>query len=95
VLIAHATNDLDIPYTHSEVLFSAFLEPHLPPLDIPENPFAMTPDEWETFSSRQTVRQRKREEITRTSEIAGFGTVEEFEADGRRVMWVKNVSRGT
>ncbi|KAF8918827.1 Alpha/Beta hydrolase protein [Mucidula mucida] len=38
VVIVHAENDWDIPYTHSEVLFNAFLEPHLPSVKLPKTP---------------------------------------------------------
>ncbi|THH20634.1 hypothetical protein EW146_g750 [Bondarzewia mesenterica] len=32
ILLVHAEDDWDIPYTHSETLFGAFVEPHLPQL---------------------------------------------------------------
>jgi len=32
LLIVHAENDWDIPHSHSQTLFDAFLDQHLPPL---------------------------------------------------------------
>ncbi|KAF5330257.1 hypothetical protein D9758_014440 [Tetrapyrgos nigripes] len=91
VLIAHAENDFVIPYTHSEVLFNAFLEPLLPSVKLPRNPASLTTDEWASFTSQLSLRKESREEIVATTKIENFGTIEEFaDTDGDRdVVFVK------
>ncbi|KAG6900397.1 hypothetical protein C0993_011385 [Termitomyces sp. T159_Od127] len=81
VLIVHAEDDWDIPYTHSRVLFDAFLKPYLPLVDIPNGP-ELTQESWETFWAQREVWTQKRAEILKTTEIRNFGAVEEFEAEG-------------
>ncbi|KAJ3994102.1 Alpha/Beta hydrolase protein [Lentinula boryana] len=78
VLIAHAENDWDIPYTHSEVLFNAFLEPLLPNVDIPSDPVSTTKEDWSAFSAQIAARKNRRENIVTTTQLPKFGVVEEF-----------------
>ncbi|KAL0578946.1 hypothetical protein V5O48_003037 [Marasmius crinis-equi] len=89
VLIAHAENDWDIPYTHSEVLFNAFLEPLLPDVSLPSNPATLNKDEWSAFSNQITSRNAKRDDIVTKTTFPYFGTVQEFSEGGREVIFVK------
>ena len=45
LLIVHAEDDWDIPYKHSQAIFDAFLEPHLPALSEITVPMAGSPEE--------------------------------------------------
>ncbi|KAG7443181.1 alpha/beta-hydrolase [Guyanagaster necrorhizus] len=89
VTIAHAENDWDIPYTHSETLFNAFLEPHLPTVKLPTNPSALSKEDWATFTSQVSARKERREELVTHTKLDNFGTVEEFTDGNRDVMLVK------
>ncbi|KAG6908332.1 hypothetical protein DXG01_005243 [Tephrocybe rancida] len=93
VLIAHAEDDWDIPYTHSVVLFEAFLKPSLPPLDLPEG-LSVTQESWEKFWAQRDIWTTKRAEIVTTTELPNFGTIEEFTADDRKVLFVKTLAGG-
>jgi abhydrolase domain-containing protein 12 len=90
VLIAHAEDDWDIPHSHSDVLFEAFLDPLLPNMVIPQEPLSLTNDEWNDFTRRQKERSLKRKEIVETTVIPNFGTVSETR-DGRSVTLVKTL----
>ncbi|KDR82621.1 hypothetical protein GALMADRAFT_112458 [Galerina marginata CBS 339.88] len=94
VLIGHAENDWDIPHTHSDVLFQAFLDPHLPPVDTPENPFTLTQEDWDVVIKQQLARKTKREEIIKCKKIDNFGKVEEFLDGDRKVVLVKTLVGG-
>jgi abhydrolase domain-containing protein 12 len=94
VLIAHAENDWDIPDSHSDILFHAFLERQLPPLDIPSNFLAMSKEDWEIVESQQKARQNKRNEILKSTTLANFGRIDEFSEDGRKVVLVKTLAGG-
>ncbi|KAG6832021.1 hypothetical protein H0H92_006057 [Tricholoma furcatifolium] len=93
VLIAHAEDDWDIPYTHSRVLFDAFLKPCLPQLDVPEG-LSVTEELWEKFQAQHQAWNTKRSEIVATTIVPKFGTVEKFEADGRQVVLVQTLFGG-
>lgn len=95
MLIAHAENDYDIPHTHSDALFHAFLEDHLPPLTLPDNPFSATPEDWKVVADQQVLRNAKRKTIVESRSINNFGTVDEFTEDnGRKVTLVKTLAGG-
>ncbi|KAF8902339.1 Alpha/Beta hydrolase protein [Gymnopilus junonius] len=96
VLIAHAENDWDIPDSHSDALFQAFLDPHLPPVDTPENPFSTTQEEWNVVTKQQAARTKKREEIVKSTTINRFGRVDEFVDAGhdRKIVLVKTLAGG-
>ncbi|KAG6865507.1 hypothetical protein C0991_001937 [Blastosporella zonata] len=93
VMIAHAEDDWDIPYTHSVVLFDAFLKPSLPSLDLPEG-LSVTQESWEKFWAQRDAWNAKRVELLTTTELPNFGTVEQFEGDGRKVVFVKTLAGG-
>ena len=94
VLIAHAENDWDIPDSHSDILFQAFLERQLPPLDIPSNVLAMSKEDWTLVEGQQRARQNKRNEILKSTTLANFGRIDEFSEDGRKVVLVKTLAGG-
>jgi abhydrolase domain-containing protein 12 len=92
VLIAHAENDWDIPDSHSDVLFQAFLERQLPPLDIPSNVLAMSKQDWEIVEGQQKARQNKRNEILKSTSWVNFGRIDEFSENGRKIVLVKTLA---
>ncbi|KAG7088624.1 hypothetical protein E1B28_012597 [Marasmius oreades] len=91
VLIAHAVNDWDIPYTHSEVLFNAFLESHLPSVELPSNPAALSKEQWSRFTNQITARNAKMDEIVDTTNFPYFGTVKRFSEGERDIVFVKTL----
>jgi len=93
-LIAHAENDWDVPYAHSEVLFGAFLEPYLPEMSVPQNGGTLSAEDWEQFKIQSEARSVRRNDIVQRKELRNFGTVEEFEAGGRKVVFVKTLAGG-
>ncbi|KAJ7043834.1 Alpha/Beta hydrolase protein [Mycena alexandri] len=93
ILIAHAENDWEIPYTHSEALFDTFLDPLLPSSpSFPSN--TLSQDEWATFTEQFSKRKEAREEIVTTVELHNFGTVQECMESGRRVVLLKTLAGG-
>jgi abhydrolase domain-containing protein 12 len=92
VLIAHAENDWEIPDSHSDVLFQAFLERQLPPLDIPSNVLAMSKQDWKIVEDQQKARQNKRNEILKSTTLVNFGRIDEFSENGRKVVLVKTLA---
>ncbi|KAG6837607.1 hypothetical protein H0H93_006128 [Arthromyces matolae] len=91
VLIAHAENDWDIPYTHGRVLFDAYLKPHLPPLDLPEG-LNVVHESWEKFLAQREAWTVKRAEIVTTTVLPHFGIVEEFEIEGRKIVFLQTLA---
>ncbi|KAE9401089.1 alpha/beta-hydrolase [Gymnopus androsaceus JB14] len=93
VLIAHAENDWDIPYTHSEALFNAFLDPLLPSVDLPSDLVSTTKEDWSAFTAQIAARKTQRENIVTTTRMTNFGVMEEFPGGGapreREVTFVK------
>ncbi|KAJ6466383.1 Alpha/Beta hydrolase protein [Mycena sanguinolenta] len=95
VLIAHAENDWEIPYSHSQALFDTFLDPLLPATpQLPANAAAFTQEEWSSFTDRIAKRKDLREEIVTTVELRNFGTVHEFTESGRKVTFVHTLAGG-
>ncbi|TRM61167.1 Alpha/Beta hydrolase protein [Schizophyllum amplum] len=88
VVVAHSENDYDIPYTHSEALFEAFLEPLLPAIRS-----AVARDAHDPGAQGPL----RREDIVKITPIHNFGTVEEFvdsRGGGRKVTFVKALAGG-
>jgi abhydrolase domain-containing protein 12 len=82
LLIVHAENDWDIPHSHSQTLFDAFLEQHLPPL--PEIAAAMVGASDEVAERMAKLSQERgalRQELVATNDIARVGRVEVFSKD--------------
>ncbi|KAF8158229.1 Alpha/Beta hydrolase protein [Crassisporium funariophilum] len=94
VLIAHAENDWDIPHSHSDVLFQAFIEKHLPPVDMPANAFAMTAQEWDVVSGQTKARVEKRDSMVKSRQLAHFGRIDEFWEEERHIVLVKTLAGG-
>ncbi|KAF6757555.1 abhydrolase domain-containing 12 [Ephemerocybe angulata] len=95
VLIAHAEDDWDIPASHSDVLFQAYLEPHLPELAVPDfGPKLLSDEEWAKLTAQQVARKEKRATLVDHTDIHNFGSVDEFEADGQTVTLVKTHAGG-
>jgi abhydrolase domain-containing protein 12 len=94
VLIAHAENDWDIPDSHSDILFQAFLERQLPPLDIPSNVLSMSKEDWEIVEGQQKARQDKRNELLKSTTLVNFGRMDEFFEEGRKIVLVKTLAGG-
>ncbi|EAU85943.2 abhydrolase domain containing 12 [Coprinopsis cinerea okayama7 len=90
VLIAHAENDWEIPDSHSDILFQAFMEPYLPDVSTPELGKMLSPSEWEEYSDTLQARLAKREALITSTPIPRFGRVDEFKQDGRTVLLVKS-----
>jgi abhydrolase domain-containing protein 12 len=80
LLIVHAENDWDIPHSHSQTLFDAFLEQHMPPM--PDIAAAMASDQVaESFERLSKERRALRGELAVASEIPRLGSVEVFSKD--------------
>ncbi|KAF8208597.1 Alpha/Beta hydrolase protein [Mycena galopus ATCC 62051] len=95
VLIAHAENDWEIPYSHSEALFDAFLDPLLPPNpQLPTNAASLSQQEWSTFSDALAKRKESREKLVTSVELHNFGSVHEFTDSGRKVVFVRTLAGG-
>ncbi|KAJ7163250.1 Alpha/Beta hydrolase protein [Mycena filopes] len=93
ILIAHAENDWEIPYTHSEALFDTFLGPHLPPLpSLPSN--TLNKDDWAVFTEQFSIRKETRDGLVTTVELHNFGTLQEFTETGRKVVYLKSLAGG-
>ncbi|KAF9458505.1 hypothetical protein BDZ94DRAFT_1325444 [Collybia nuda] len=95
ILIAHATDDWVIPHTHSDILFTALLEPALPHLPPPRNALHLTPEE---VTAEEDRRARREELVTHTDlpgvggcgcggEGGGEGSVGEDGQGGTRLYW--------
>ncbi|KAI0294467.1 Alpha/Beta hydrolase protein [Multifurca ochricompacta] len=98
LLIVHAEDDWDIPYSHSQTLFDAFLEQHLPPL--PELTAAMvgvSDEVAERVTKLSQERAALRRELVTTSEIERVGRVEAFSSKNRSKDYIAemfNMDRG-
>jgi abhydrolase domain-containing protein 12 len=82
LLIVHSEDDWDIPHSHSQTLFDAFLEHHLPPL--PETAAAImgaTEEVAEHMVKLSQERAALRQELVVTNEVPRVGRVEVFSKD--------------
>ncbi|KAH9030008.1 Alpha/Beta hydrolase protein [Lactarius hengduanensis] len=79
LLIVHSEDDWDIPHVHSETLFDAFLEPHLPTL--PEFTAAMAGASEEVAERMTALAQERaalRTELVAVRDMARVGRAEVF-----------------
>ncbi|KAI0038779.1 abhydrolase domain-containing 12 [Auriscalpium vulgare] len=83
VLLAHAADDFDISHSHSDVIFEAFLEKHLPTLpllttglDVPSE--AALQELAKVVKERATVRSR----LVTSQEVDRVGLLEVFKQSG-------------
>jgi len=82
LLIVHAENDWDIPHSHSQTLFEAFLDQHLPPLPNIAAAMAGASDEvMEKMDRLSNERRALRRDLVVASEIPRLGRVEVFSKD--------------
>lgn len=91
MLIAHAENDWDIPHTHSDVLFDAFLDGMLPKVKLPESAARATKKDYDAMSASQEQRSAAREKLVDHIDMGDFGYIERFwdKTKKRNVMLVK------
>ena len=97
VLIGHSLDDWDIPASHSEVLFDAYLDPHLPAYTPPAmGPSALSAEEWAKLSEAREARREARAAFIQHESLAKFGEVDEFwdPKNERRVTLVKTLAGG-
>jgi abhydrolase domain-containing protein 12 len=81
-LIVHSEDDCDIPHSHSQTLFDAFLEHHLPPLPDIAAAIRGAPDEVaEHVVKLSQERAALRQELVVASEVPRVGRVEVFSKD--------------
>lgn len=78
MLIAHAENDWDIPHSHSDVLFNAFLDGVLPELKLPESAVRATREDYEVMSASLAKRRVVREKLVDHFDMGDFGYIERF-----------------
>jgi abhydrolase domain-containing protein 12 len=79
LLIVHAEDDWDIPHSHSQTLFDAFLDQHLPPLPDVAAAMAGASDEvMEKMDRLSKERRALRRDLVVASEIPRLGRVEVF-----------------
>jgi abhydrolase domain-containing protein 12 len=82
LLLVHAEDDWDIPYSHSQTLFDAFLEKHLPPLpDIAAAMAGASDEVAERMTKLSQQRRTLRGELVVSSEVPRLGRVEVFSKD--------------
>ncbi|KII86631.1 hypothetical protein PLICRDRAFT_113702 [Plicaturopsis crispa FD-325 SS-3] len=96
ILIAHAENDWDIPYSHSERLFDALFSPLLPTLpNVPKTASDWTAADWAYFQSVLSARAEQTKELVTEADVALFGTTAEFQRPaGGKVKLVKTLAGG-
>jgi abhydrolase domain-containing protein 12 len=78
-MIAHADDDCNIPHSHSQTLFDAFLDQHLPPL--PDNAAAMagaSDEVMENIDRLSKERWALRRDPVGVSDVPRQGRVEVF-----------------
>jgi abhydrolase domain-containing protein 12 len=99
ILLVHAEDDWDIPYTHSETLFNALLEHLLPSIVTPPIGAATSwvKDDWDKFYAAHSVRTNVQKSLVASSEIPHFGTVNQFmrgKVDEGKVVFLKTIEGG-
>lgn len=77
ILIAHSHDDADIPYKHSCILFDKVLDPHLP-VSLSDRDGSILPEDLATVTKARNERNVAKNALVRKTDIASFGTVEEF-----------------
>jgi len=82
LLIVHAEDDWDIPHSHSQTLFDAFLDQHLPPPpDIAAAMVGASDEVMENMDKLSKERRALRRGLVVASEIPRLGCVEVFSKD--------------
>ncbi|KXN88127.1 Monoacylglycerol lipase ABHD12 [Leucoagaricus sp. SymC.cos] len=83
VLIAHAENDWDIPHSHSDVLFNAFVDTVLPEPKLPKKAMRATKEDYDAMTTLLEKRRVVREKVVDYIGMGGFGYIERFR-DGEK-----------
>ena len=88
LLLVHSEDDWDIPHSHSQTLFDAFLDQHLPPLPdlatAAAAAMAGASDEvMEKVDRLSKERRALRRDLVVASEIPRLGSVEVFSRNNR------------
>lgn len=84
---------MEIPASHSDILFDAYLAPHLPDVTGPGiGPKVLTAEEWQSMTQKLKERKEKFKQIVEHTDIAKFGTIDEFRDHERRVVLVKTLA---
>ena len=94
VLIAHAEDDGDIPHTNSDILFQAFLDLILPPVEAPKNRLMNPESQWNGFTEQHVRGMAAVDKVVRTTMIPKFGRVDEVDDGKRKVVLVKILAGG-
>lgn len=86
LLIAHGTNDNDVPHSHSRTLVDRLLDSVIPTYDesIPLDPEPVIPTPVD-----MVTRQELRQSIVNKTEVPNFGVIEEFEGRGGKIVYVE------
>lgn len=94
-LIAHSVNDMDIPDSHSDVLFNSILEPHLAEIKRPSVRGSEWKEaDWEAFKVARAVRKEQREALVQTQDIQDLGILENATLPNRKVSLLKALKGG-
>lgn len=90
-LIAHSTDDYDIPHSHSRTLLDKLLDPLLPPdVPLPDSPgSAISHEHFQAFTEAQKRRREARTTLVRKVKVPAFGTVEHFDSAYGTVVYVE------
>ncbi|KAL4249218.1 hypothetical protein ABKN59_006935 [Abortiporus biennis] len=96
VLLAHSTNDFDIPHYHSKTLMDQLLDPHLPPsVALPDSPGStISEEEYNAYIDGVKKRKEARSLLVRKTEIPEFGVVEEFQSPHGKVVYIETMWGG-
>ncbi|KZT67120.1 alpha/beta-hydrolase [Daedalea quercina L-15889] len=91
ILIAHATDDREVPYSHSRTLIDKLLNQLLPPeFPIPGEPGTPVPHEHaQALAQAQKKRSDAHAALVRKVDVPEFGTVEQFEGTSGTVVYVQ------
>ncbi|TFL02351.1 Alpha/Beta hydrolase protein [Pterulicium gracile] len=94
-LIAHSVNDMDIPDSHSDVLFDSIIEPHLAEIKRPSIRGNEWKDsDWEEFKNARAIRKDQRAALVQTLDIRNFGILENASLPDRKVSLLKALKGG-
>ncbi|KAH7925895.1 alpha/beta-hydrolase [Leucogyrophana mollusca] len=92
MLILHAENDWDIRHSHSDALFDALLEPYLPRLEVPPHAAgSWSKEEWSAYNAQVARRREVRASLLTRTVIPRFGTLDEFNTAGERLVLLKTL----
>jgi abhydrolase domain-containing protein 12 len=84
ILIVHADDDDTIPVEHSLNLFSALVEPHLPPSTFTYDKFREgSVEAYKEHEKEQESRAAARTTLVTTTEIHGYGKWSWFDREGQ------------